>query len=106
MKLSRREPIQMRLNIKNLSDKPNLVSFEMQMPQSLALDKSGLKTLQGKQLGNIPSGKSYEEYFEVHARPFIKPGIYTIAIKAIEHYNTYDFVEKVVKKNIEIIVDE
>lgn len=106
MKMSRKEPVKMKLAIKNIGNTQELVSYEMVLPPTLSLDKSGFKGAHANKLGALQPGAIHAEHFELHARPATLSGIHTISVRAQEHYNSYDFTMKEYRKKIELIVDE
>ncbi len=106
MKISRKEPVKMRLTISNGGSAKALASYQMALPSSLSLDRSGLRSAYAKRIGELEPGKNFTEHFELHPRPLTRAGTHAITVRATEHYNSYDFVQKDYVKKLELIIED
>ena len=106
LKISRKEPIELRVSVFNPGPEDGLISFEVIVSRALSLDKGGLKSKIVERIGDMEARKTIEKNYGVFVRHITKPGTYPILIKAFEHYNNYSFVKKEYKKRIELIVEE
>ncbi|MFH1391552.1 MAG: hypothetical protein ABIH20_04540 [Candidatus Diapherotrites archaeon] len=106
LNLRRKEPVTLKLNIRNMNDEDVLMSYEVLVSRSLSMDKGGFKTSEAKRFGKMEPGQIEEKYFDIYPKSMTRDGTYPIVIKAMEHYNTYNFVEKEYKKKLEIKVEE
>ncbi|MBI4210831.1 MAG: hypothetical protein HY544_04980 [Candidatus Diapherotrites archaeon] len=104
--LSRKEPVKLKVTIRNAGGEEMLASYEIRLPPMLSLDKSGFRGAHTNRIGSFASGAEITEYFEIHARPMTQKGEHTINIKAYEHYNNYEFVKRQYKKDLGLVVDE
>ena len=105
LKLARRGPVQLKVSIRNLSNEDALMSYDIVVSRSLSLDKSGFKTSVNNRVGNMEPGQTMEAYFDVYPKGMTREGNYPVLIKATEHYNNYNFVQKEYKKNLDIQVE-
>lgn len=104
--LSRKEPIQLEVSIRNPGPETEMVSYEVKLARALSFDKGGLKTSVTKRVGDMEPRAEIKEYFEIHARQFIKAGTYPGIIIATEHYKNYSLAKKDYKQKIELIVQD
>ncbi|HIH09691.1 MAG TPA: hypothetical protein HA254_03385 [Candidatus Diapherotrites archaeon] len=105
LKISHKEPVKMKIAIKNLSGKPELVSYSMVLPSTLTLDDASFKSQHSAKIGELAGGKTFEEFFELYPRPVCEAGVHTITIKATEHYRSYEYVQRAYTKKAELNVD-
>lgn len=106
MKLGKKEPVQLKVDIRNMNDDDVLMSYDVIVSRSLSLDKGGFKTTMNTRVGNMEPGKRVEAYFDVYPKSMTRQGAYPILIKATEHYNNYNFVQKEYKKQLELQVED
>ncbi|MCR4335638.1 MAG: hypothetical protein NUV57_03825 [archaeon] len=106
LNLKRKEPVTLKLNIRNMNDVDVLMSYEVLVSRSLSIDKGGFKTSESKRVGKMEPGQIEEKYLDIYPKGMAREGNYPIIIKAMEHYQNYNFVEKEYKKKLELKVDE
>lgn len=102
--LYRKQPIELRLKIKNSGTEKVLVSYKMQLPSELSFDKSGFSAIHEEKLGELAPAQTAEQRFEIHPRPLTREGSVEIAIKATEHYNSYEFTMREYKKKVALVI--
>jgi len=105
LKLGRKEPIQLKVEIRNMNDEDVMLSYDVAVSRSLSLDKGGFKTSVGKREGKIEPGQRVMAYFDIYPKAMTREGTYPLIIRATEHYKSYDLIEKEYKKKLEIKVD-
>ena len=105
LKLNRKQPVQLKIIIRNMSNEDALMSYDVVVSRNLSLDKSGFKTSVSNRAGNMEPGQTIEAYFDVYPKTMTKEGTYPLLIKATEHYNNYNFVQKEYKKHLDIQVE-
>ncbi|MDO8634277.1 MAG: hypothetical protein Q7K34_03205 [archaeon] len=106
LNLKRKEPVEFRIEVANRGDKEKRVSLQILVSRALALDKSGLAN---NAIYKIDSLKPNEKKTFVHTvfpKQFTSAGAYPIQIKAMEHYQNYNYAEREYTKNIELMVDD
>jgi hypothetical protein len=106
LKMETRQPIELKVTIKNNSREPALVSYDIATEKTLALDKGGYKSTENVKVGVIAPGASVSGRFEVFAKHLAKIGLHKIYIRATEHYNNYNLVKNEYRKEIEVLVDK
>jgi len=105
LKLERKQPVSLKMSIRNMNDEDVLMSYEILVSRSLAMDKGGFKTSDSKRVGKMEPGQREETYFEIFPKSMAREGTYPIVIRAMEHYNNYNFVQKEYKKKLELKVE-
>jgi uncharacterized membrane protein len=106
LKLRKKEPVQLIVQIKNSGNDNRIVSMQLALSRQLSLDKSGINSGIEKKLGEMKPGESKKFYYDVYAKQLTDPGEYPIILKVMEHYRSYDFVEKEYKKKMSLVVEE
>ena len=106
LKISRKEPVELTVLLTNPGPSSAMVSLDLSCGRELSFDKGGFKATEHESLGDIPPGSRIEKIFHLHAKPVTRQGNYTIAIKATEHYKSYNLVEHEYTKKAELIVEE
>jgi len=93
MKLKNREPIRLDFDITNNGIKPKLVSFVLELPPQLGLDKSGLNRVIRKRLTNkVIQGQSRKFSYEIFPSKVVETGEYYASLIVSEHFGDYDYV--------------
>lgn len=105
LKLNRKQPVQLKISIRNMSNEDALMSYEVVVSRNLSLDKGGFKTSVNNRVGNVEPGQTTEAYFDIYPKAVTKEGTYPLMIKATEHYNNYNFVQKEYKKHLDLQVE-
>ncbi|MEM4257348.1 MAG: hypothetical protein QXZ13_03735 [Candidatus Diapherotrites archaeon] len=106
LKLQNREPVELKVSIKNNSNEPTSASFDINTDKTLSLDKGGYKTAENVILGVLAPGAIVNKRFDVFAKHMAKKGEHKIYIRAMEHYNNnYNLIKSEYKKTTEIIVE-
>ena len=105
LKLSDKKPVQLKVNIRNMNDEDVLLSYDVLTSKVLSIDKGGFKTSVTTRVGKMEPGARTEAYFEIYPKTMARAGTYPILVRATEHYDSYELVEKEYKKKIEIVVD-
>ncbi len=93
LKLSNREPIELSFTITNNGIKPKLVSFVLELPQQLGLDKSGMNRVVRKRLADklIPN-QTRKFVYEIFPSKVTDTGEYTASLNVSEHFQDYTYV--------------
>jgi hypothetical protein len=106
LKLSRREPIEFTVLLKNKSTEPKMITYEMVVSKDLSLDKSGLKYGDIKQIEKFLPGEEKKFSYNVYAKQFARIGEIPIKIKITENYKSFKFVEKEYIKDTHLTLEE
>ncbi len=89
-----------------MNDVDVLMSYEVLVSRSLSMDKGGFKTSEAKRFGKMEPGQTEEKYLDIYPKGMTREGNYPVVIRAMEHYQNYNFVEKEYKKKLDIRVEE
>ena len=103
--MENRQPVELKVTVKNDSREPALISYDVATDKTLALDKGGYKSTENIKVGTIAPGASASGRFDVFAKHLAKIGPHKIYIRATEHYNNYSLVKNEYRKEIEVLVD-
>ncbi|HZX20143.1 MAG TPA: hypothetical protein VFF13_03965 [archaeon] len=106
MKLARREPVMLKVTLKNMNETEELVSYDLVLARALSLDKGGFKSKETVRIGNMTPGQKHEQYFQIFPRPIVQEGEYPLKVKATEHYQSFNMVKKEYTKQFELKIDE
>lgn len=106
MVLSRREPVQLSVEMKNDSAEQKLISLEISLPRNLGFDKSGLKTREVIKIGNMIANEEKKLYFDIFPKAATEAMEYPVDIMVLEHYKDYNNVNRRQSKQVTIRVDK
>ncbi|MEK6957737.1 MAG: hypothetical protein AABW99_02050 [archaeon] len=105
LKLSRREPVQLKFSITNVGKETEMVSYEVSTNTALSFDSTGFKAKIMNRIGSMEPGKGTEQYADLFPKPYLREGTHKMTISATEHYKNYDFVKRQYTKTLELIID-
>lgn len=106
MKLNRREPVVLSVEIKNTGTEPEIVSIELNLGQQFSLEKSGFKNSDAARMPKFMPGEKKKLYFDIWAKQSARPGEQPIRFLATEHYQGFNYVKKKYDKTLKIAVEE
>ena len=98
-----KKPVQLSIELVNRYEQPKRISLEVITPRNLTLDKEMKKTGELKRIDKILPKERKAFEFEIHAKPFIKPGEHSIGIKVMEHFDDYIDYKYVAKSYTKIV---
>ncbi|PIN98914.1 MAG: hypothetical protein COT90_01880 [Candidatus Diapherotrites archaeon CG10_big_fil_rev_8_21_14_0_10_31_34] len=92
LKLRNREPIRLDFTIANNGVKPKLVSFSLELPPQLGLDKAGMNRVIRKKLPNkMAPGETVKFSYDIFPSKVVETGEYTALLNVSEHFGNYDY---------------
>lgn len=103
--LKRKEPVELKVQLKNVGDKQKMISMHMLADKNLAFDKTGLKNNIMEKIDALMPSEKREFTYTVFPKQFASPGKYKLSLKAMEHYQSYKYSEKEYSKEIELTVE-
>ncbi len=107
MKLKNREPIELSFTIANNGVKPKLVSFVLELPPQLGLDKAGMNRIVRKRLPNkMAPGETVKFSYEIFPSKVVETGNYTASLNVSEHFENFDYELENKSEQITIKVEE
>jgi hypothetical protein len=87
MVVSRKEPVELMIELNNNSNQSQMVSLEIFSGDMIAFDKGGRMNYQSKKITEFKAGERIRDYYNLYPRPNIEKGIQTITIIVCEHFN-------------------
>ncbi|MFH1471071.1 MAG: hypothetical protein ABIF01_04945 [Candidatus Micrarchaeota archaeon] len=87
-----KETMTVTIKAKNLSDKPQLVSVDFEIPNDLSFDSTGVSNKRNAKVGEIAPGQSKEASFEVFATHRASQNEYKARVTGFAHYRNYESV--------------
>ena len=107
MKLRHREPVRLEFAISNNSDKPKIVSFELELPRQLGFDKSGLKRVDRKRLTNkLMQGESRNFSYEIFPSKVVETGNYVFSLNVNDHFNDFSHLLETKEERVSIKIED
>ncbi len=107
MKLRHREPVRLEFAISNNSAKPKIVSFELELPRQLGLDKAGLKRVERKKLLNkLVQGESKKFSYEIFPSKVVEVGNYTVSLNINDHFNDFSHLLETKEEKVSIKIED
>jgi hypothetical protein len=106
MVLSRREPIELMIELNNNSNKAQMVSLDIFAGDMLAFDKGGRMNYQSKKINEFKAGERIRDYYHIYPRPNANRSIETIRIELNEHFNnSFQYVQSKKVKELTLRID-
>lgn len=106
MVLSRRQPVQLDVEIINRAPEAKMLTMRLILPRTLAIDKGGLTSEVRKPLDMVNPDETKRFYFDIYGKQMARVGEEEILVKVLEHYQTPQYVVKEYTKKIGLIVED
>jgi hypothetical protein len=90
MIVGQKEPVNLHVDVKNLSRKPKSYSISAKVPSKLGFDRSGLMLEKRIRLGGVPPGKTESAVFSIYGKFGLKQGFYDVELLIREHEDRFD----------------
>jgi uncharacterized membrane protein len=103
--LKNREPVSLRLEITNDTDKPQIISYEVTLASELSFEKQGLKSYESDRIESMKPGDKISKYYKIYPKVMARQGEYPITISVTEHYNSFNYVLGKKTKRLGLIVE-
>jgi len=100
LNISDKQPVELTIQIKNMGLEDKLISCDIILENSIALDKSGLKKSTSFRYGEIKPDQVISEKLYIYPFQGIKPGDNKIMIRVNEHYLNYNSLREKTEKMI------
>jgi hypothetical protein len=96
MSLAAKETMTVTVRVKNVSEKPQMVSVDFEIPKDLGFDMTGVSQKKNARLSDIAPGETKEAAFEIHATHRASEKDYGALATGFVHYRDYNnVIEKV-----------
>jgi hypothetical protein len=106
MILSRREPIELMIELNNNTNKDQMVSIEIYPGEMLAFDKGGRMNIQRKSITCFKAGERLRDYYHLYPRPNVEKSTQVIRIEINEHFNgSFQYVQSKKAKELTLRIE-
>jgi len=106
MKISRREPVVLSLELINSGKEKEIVSFEFVLGQQFSLEKTGYKSEKTEKIPAFGPGEKKKYYFEIWPKQMLRAGEQGMRLTVIEHYQSFNYVKRKQEKVLKLTVEE
>jgi uncharacterized membrane protein len=106
MKISRREPIVLSVDLRNTGAEKEMVSVDLNLGNQFSLEKSGFKSAKAIRLPEFKPGEKKKFYFDIWPKQSARSGEQPITLLVTEHYQGFNYVKKKYDKALTIAVED
>ncbi|MEW6295076.1 MAG: hypothetical protein AB1467_02130 [Candidatus Diapherotrites archaeon] len=106
MHLKEKEPLELTIEIRNDDVKPKLVSFELELPETVAIDKSGMTRIVQKNLDRMSPGETKKFLYSIYPSKKVDTGHWGGKLTVSEHYQDYNYILNNYSKDILVRIIE
>jgi len=106
LKISRREPVSLSIEIENDGKEAEIVSLELHLGQQFSLEKTGFKTSAEVRIPDFKPGDVKKFYYDIWPKQAARLGMQPIKLLVIEHYQGFNYVKKKYDKTLQVNVEE
>ena len=97
--LTRREPVQLTVDVKNNAEAERSFSIEVEVGRSLSLERAGAKMRDYKHIGNIAAGQQKKLYYDIFSKAATDDETIPVSLVVHEHpkdsKNAHDIIQSV-----------
>ncbi len=90
--IANKETMTVTVKVKNMSDKPQMVSVDFEIPKDLSFDSTGVSNRKNEKIGEIAPGEVKDASFEVFATHRASENDYTARVTGYVHFRDYNNV--------------
>ena len=102
--LTRREPVQLSVDVVNNDAEEKTFSIEIEVPRTLGLERAGAKIQDFKKFGPLAPGQEKHLVYDIHGKSSADDTTYPITIMVHEHRAQTNDVARTVTKRVELTV--
>ena len=107
LKIGRREPIVLSIELVNSGPEAEIVSFELNLGYQFSMERTGgFKNTVSERIPKFEPGDSKKYYFDIWAKQAARVGEQPIKLTVVEHYTGFNYVKKKNEKTLHISVEE
>ena len=106
MKLGRREPVSLSIEIDNQSNEPKILKMSVALGRELSFEKGGYKTEQMERMEKLPPGEKKLFYYSIFPKAGTKVQEQPVTVKVAEHYRNFNYVTNEYTKNLALKVED
>ncbi|HLD58256.1 MAG TPA: hypothetical protein VI977_01265 [archaeon] len=105
MVLNRREPVQLKIEVKNTGDSAEMVSLEVKLGARLSLDRVGYKTSDIKRIDAIKPEEVKAFYFSIWPKNAASATEEPVRIRATEHDGNFSLAKEEYFENLSLKIE-
>lgn len=106
MKISRREPVQLYVEISNDESESKMLSLHVNLSRDLSFEKGGFKTDTVERMESLQPGETRRFYYELYAKPHLEYGDHNVRVVLLDHYNSFNNVKNEKIRNMSLRAEE
>jgi uncharacterized membrane protein len=106
MKISRREPVTLSVELENDGQETEIVSLELRLGSLFSLEKTGFKTDAGEKIPKFEPGQKKKFYYDIWPKQMVRPGEHEIRLDVIEHYKGFNYIKRKQEKRLRVSVEQ
>jgi len=106
LKLSRREPVQLFVELHNAGNADEIVTMEVYLSSQLSFDKSGFRTADTQAIKPLKAGERKHFYYDIWPKASARIEEQPVQIKVLQHYKDMNHVLKKTERDLGLIVEE
>jgi hypothetical protein len=106
LKISRREPIMLSVEVLNSGTETEIVSVDLNLGQHFSLEKGGFKAAESFKMPDFTPGSKKKFYFEIWPKQSARAGNQPIKLLVTEHYQSFNYVKKNYDRALSISVED
>lgn len=106
LSLSDKGPVQLTVELHNLSPEKKKLSLMVALPRTLCFSKEGMRNVELVRIDTLQPGEVKHLYFDIYPKVGLEPGVVPIHIKLQEHYTSYQYTANEASKTVELRVVE
>ncbi len=104
--MSRREPVQLYVEVSNDESEDKMVSLYINLSKDISFEKGGFKTDNVERMSVLAPGEKKRFYYELYPKPHLNYGEHPVRVTLLDHYNSFDNVKNEKIKNMTLVVEE
>jgi len=106
MKLSRKEPITLTVELENTTDEDKMLTMLIEMSRQLSFEKTGYKTEQMERLPKLTPGEKKVFYYSIFQKAGTKAEAQPVIVKVMEHYQSFKYINNEYTKNLVLKIED
>jgi len=106
MKISRREPVVLSIELANTGTEPEMVSLDLTLDQQFSFERSGFKSTDSKRIPEFKPGDKKKFYYDIFPKQMAREGYQPIKMTLTEHYKGFNYVKRKTEKILTLAVEE
>lgn len=106
MRIGRKEPVCLLLELLNSGSEPEIVSLELNLGKQFSLEKTGFRNYATEKIPEFKPGETKKFYYDLWPKQMARPGEQEIKLAVTEHYKGFNYVKKTHNRVLKLAVEE